>query len=214
MRRAARRDREQDRQLDPARVSRRLGPGAAAGQHARPVRQGAPAGAAFTSALASALHPPAAPGATRRRLLHGDDDGGRPGDPPARPRRARGAGRPRPVRRRSRRAGGRAAVRGLHAWEARPLLRPVRPSAVRRAARPDRSEWVWQCTHVGGDRFAGNLVCFPEGLFFGRVGLGGRGAAPRPLPRRPRLPRAAIAAGPRTRCRCRRPSAPSGSAPG
>jgi len=33
-------------------------------------------------------------------------------------------------------------------------------------------EWVWQCTHVGGDRFAGNLVCFPEGLFFGRVGLG------------------------------------------
>ena len=33
-------------------------------------------------------------------------------------------------------------------------------------------EWVWQCTHVGGDRFAGNLVCFPEGLYFGRVGLG------------------------------------------
>jgi hypothetical protein len=25
---------------------------------------------------------------------------------------------------------------------------------------------------VGGDRFAGNLVCFPEGLYFGRVGLG------------------------------------------
>jgi hypothetical protein len=30
-------------------------------------------------------------------------------------------------------------------------------------------DWVWQSTHVGGDRFAGNLVCFPEGLFFGRV---------------------------------------------
>ena len=29
--------------------------------------------------------------------------------------------------------------------------------------------WVWQSTHVGGDRFAGNLVCLPEGLFFGRV---------------------------------------------
>jgi hypothetical protein len=28
---------------------------------------------------------------------------------------------------------------------------------------------LWQCTHVGGDRFAGNLVCFPEGLYFGRV---------------------------------------------
>ena len=35
------------------------------------------------------------------------------------------------------------------------------------AADPD---WVWQSTHVGGDRFAGNLVCLPEGLFFGRVG--------------------------------------------
>ena len=29
--------------------------------------------------------------------------------------------------------------------------------------------WVWQCSHVGGDRFAGNLVCLPEGLYFGRV---------------------------------------------
>jgi hypothetical protein len=30
--------------------------------------------------------------------------------------------------------------------------------------------WVWQSTHVGGDRFAGNLVVLPEGLYFGRVG--------------------------------------------
>src|SRR5262249_29131373 len=30
--------------------------------------------------------------------------------------------------------------------------------------------WVWQCSHVGGDRFAGNLVVLPEGLYFGRVG--------------------------------------------
>jgi hypothetical protein len=28
---------------------------------------------------------------------------------------------------------------------------------------------AWECTHVGGDRFAGNLVCFPHGLYFGRV---------------------------------------------
>jgi hypothetical protein len=28
---------------------------------------------------------------------------------------------------------------------------------------------VWECTHVGGDRFAGNVVCFPDGLYFGRV---------------------------------------------
>jgi hypothetical protein len=31
-------------------------------------------------------------------------------------------------------------------------------------------DWVWQSSHVGGDRFAGNLVCLPEGLYFGRVG--------------------------------------------
>jgi hypothetical protein len=31
-------------------------------------------------------------------------------------------------------------------------------------------QWVWQSTHVGGDRFAGNVVLLPEGLFFGRVG--------------------------------------------
>lgn len=30
--------------------------------------------------------------------------------------------------------------------------------------------WIWQSTHVGGDRFAGNLVCLPHGLYFGRVG--------------------------------------------
>ena len=30
-------------------------------------------------------------------------------------------------------------------------------------------EWAWQSSHIGGDRFAGNLVCLPEGLYFGRV---------------------------------------------
>jgi hypothetical protein len=30
-------------------------------------------------------------------------------------------------------------------------------------------EAVWESTHVGGDRFAGNLVAFPHGLYFGRV---------------------------------------------
>ena len=50
-------------------------------------------------------------------------------------------------------------------------------------------EWVWQCTHVGGDRFAGNLVCFPEGLFLRAGRARRRRAAPRPLPWRTRLPR-------------------------
>lgn len=37
--------------------------------------------------------------------------------------------------------------------------------------------WVWQSSHVGGDRFAGNVVFLPEGLYFGRVGV----AEARPL---------------------------------
>src|SRR6476646_3790741 len=30
-------------------------------------------------------------------------------------------------------------------------------------------DWVWQSSHIGGDRFAGNVVFLPEGLYFGRV---------------------------------------------
>jgi hypothetical protein len=29
--------------------------------------------------------------------------------------------------------------------------------------------WAWQSTHVGGDRFAGNLVTLPDGVYYGRV---------------------------------------------
>jgi hypothetical protein len=29
--------------------------------------------------------------------------------------------------------------------------------------------WVWQASHVGGDRFAGNVVVLPDGLYYGRV---------------------------------------------
>lgn len=28
---------------------------------------------------------------------------------------------------------------------------------------------VWECSHIGGDRFAANVVCFPGGVYFGRV---------------------------------------------
>lgn len=38
--------------------------------------------------------------------------------------------------------------------------------ALRDEVDPD---WAWQVTHIGGDRFAGNLVCLPEGLYYGRV---------------------------------------------
>ncbi|HEX8424594.1 MAG TPA: sucrase ferredoxin, partial [Pyrinomonadaceae bacterium] len=30
-------------------------------------------------------------------------------------------------------------------------------------------EQVWQSSHVGGDRFAANLICFPHGLFYAHV---------------------------------------------
>ena len=31
------------------------------------------------------------------------------------------------------------------------------------------ADWAWQVSHIGGDRFAGNLVCLPEGVYYGRV---------------------------------------------
>ena len=38
--------------------------------------------------------------------------------------------------------------------------------ALREQAEP---EWVWQSSHVGGDRFAGNVVALPDGVYYGRV---------------------------------------------
>lgn len=35
------------------------------------------------------------------------------------------------------------------------------------SAFPDET---WECSHFGGDRFAGNLLVFPHGFYFGRVG--------------------------------------------
>ena len=42
--------------------------------------------------------------------------------------------------------------------------RPVYESLRGRA--PER---VWECTHVGGDRFAANVVCLPHGIYYGHV---------------------------------------------
>jgi hypothetical protein len=43
-----------------------------------------------------------------------------------------------------------------------------RPLALALAER--HGDLVWESSHVGGDRFAGNLVCLPSGHYFGRVG--------------------------------------------
>ena len=42
-----------------------------------------------------------------------------------------------------------------------------RPVARALHARGEGS--VWESSHYGGDRFAGNLVCLPHGLYFGRL---------------------------------------------
>lgn len=46
------------------------------------------------------------------------------------------------------------------AVQGRPVVRHLR-----------QSRWapsVWECSHIGGDRFAGNLLILPESLYFGR----------------------------------------------
>ncbi len=42
----------------------------------------------------------------------------------------------------------------------RPLVRALVGAGV---------EQVWECSHIGGDRFAANVVCLPEGVYLGRV---------------------------------------------
>jgi hypothetical protein len=42
-----------------------------------------------------------------------------------------------------------------------------RPLASALAA--THSDQTWESSHFGGDRFAGNLIAFPHGLYFGRV---------------------------------------------
>jgi hypothetical protein len=42
-----------------------------------------------------------------------------------------------------------------------------RPLAAALAADPDHAADVWECSHIGGDRFAGNLLVLPHGLYYG-----------------------------------------------
>ena len=43
----------------------------------------------------------------------------------------------------------------------RPLVRTLRESRW--------ADRVWECSHIGGDRFAANVVVLPDSLYFGRV---------------------------------------------
>jgi hypothetical protein len=41
--------------------------------------------------------------------------------------------------------------------------------ALYKALMSDAGDDVWQSSHVGGDRFAANLICFPHGFFYAHV---------------------------------------------
>lgn len=45
----------------------------------------------------------------------------------------------------------------------------VRGRPVAQALRRRHPQTTWECTHIGGDRFAANVVVLPEGLFLGKV---------------------------------------------
>ena len=47
------------------------------------------------------------------------------------------------------------------ATEGRPVVRHLRASHW--------SDQVWECSHIGGDRFAANVVVLPDSLYFGRM---------------------------------------------
>lgn len=46
----------------------------------------------------------------------------------------------------------------------------VRGNQVSRLACSAYPRFAWECSHIGGDRFAANVVCFPHGIYYGRVG--------------------------------------------
>ena len=45
----------------------------------------------------------------------------------------------------------------------------LRGRAVLGALAVEHGAAAWECTHLGGHRFAGNLVCLPDGIVYGRV---------------------------------------------
>ena len=157
-----------------------------------PEAQGAPARAARTRSRPSRLlfvKKPERRAHGRRHVYFGVVDGRRGAAPRARGRRTRrtcvgvdfgrarrrrGAGRP---GRRTRSSS--SARTGSATAAARGTAGPLYD-----ALRADRPGRVWQSTHVGGDRFAGNVVVAPAGALL-RAGRAGRrrGAPRRPMPR-------------------------------
>ena len=49
----------------------------------------------------------------------------------------------------------------------------IRGNPVARALCAKYGDTAWECSHIGGDRFAANVVCLPRGAYFGRVSPSG-----------------------------------------
>ncbi len=45
----------------------------------------------------------------------------------------------------------------------------IRGNQVSRVACAEPGLDAWECSHIGGDRFAANVVAFPHGIYYGRV---------------------------------------------
>ena len=45
----------------------------------------------------------------------------------------------------------------------------IRGNQVSRVACAEPGRDAWESSHIGGDRFAANVVCFPHGIYYGRV---------------------------------------------
>ncbi len=126
------------------------------------------------------------------RVMWGSSPGAGRAALPRRPRPARGPARPRPDRDPARPLPHPLLLVCTHGKHDRCCARQGRP-LYQALAELAEDELGLAVSHVGGDRFAGNVVVLPEGLYYGRVGPAeawsvldeylARPHRPRPLPR-------------------------------
>ena len=45
----------------------------------------------------------------------------------------------------------------------------VRGRRAAAAIHAEFPEWTWECSHLGGDRFAATMIVLPHGLYYGRM---------------------------------------------
>ena len=99
----------------------------------------------------------------------------------------------------------RAGVLRLHPRPARRVLRRAGPAGGGRAERVAPASTTWEVSHIGGDRFAANLLVLPEGLYYGRVVAGRPPRASRSATSPGTSTSTCCAGGPGCPSRCRSP---------